>query len=119
MAELRNITNSGVVVGGDVTRSTISVGRSGPAGGAGEAELLSQLNALFTDLLAGLGELPAEQAGTVARQAVELKTALTAPERDHKRVHAVLGSLQAAVVTAAPLAEIVKDVTDLVSRLLH
>jgi len=119
MADLRNIRNTGVVVGGDVTRSTISVGGTGPAGGTDEAAVLRRLDALFTDLLAGTGQLPAEQAGEAARETVLLKAAVTAPDRDPGRVHAVLGSLTRAVSTAAPLVEIAKDIADLITSLVH
>jgi len=47
VAELRNITNSGVVVGGNVTRSRISVSRTGAAGGVDEADVLRELDELF------------------------------------------------------------------------
>jgi hypothetical protein len=119
VADLRNVRNTGVVVGGDVTRSTISVGRTGPAGGTEEAEVLRQLDALFSELLASIGQLPAEQAGEAARDTVLLKAEVAAPDRDPRRVHAVLSSLTRAVAAAAPLVEIVKDVADLVIRLPH
>lgn len=100
--------------------STISVGRTGAAsGGTDEAEVLRRLGTLFTDLLAGVGQLPAEQAGEAAREAVRLKAEVTAPDRDPRRIRGVLGNLTMAVAAAAPLAEIVKDTTDLVTSLLH
>jgi hypothetical protein len=101
MAELRNIRNTGVVVGGDVTRSTISVARTGSAnGGVDEAEVLGQLDTLLNDLLAGVGQLSAERAGD-------------------GRIRALLSGLTRAVATVAPLAEVVTDITELVGRLPH
>jgi len=120
MADLSNIRNTGVVVGGDVNRSTISVGRSGPAaGGTDEAQLLHQLGTLLNDLLAGVGQLPAERAGEVATGTVRLKGELVKPARDPGRIRALLSSLATAVATVAPLAEMVTDITDLVGRLPH
>lgn len=120
MAELSDIQNTGVIVGGDVTGSNISVGRTGPTDrGTGEAETLRRLDTLFTDLLTSVGQLPAEQAGEVARETVQLKAEIAAANRDPKRVRGVLGKLTKAVAAAAPLAEIVKDITDLVTSLGH
>lgn len=120
MAELSDIRNTGVIVGGDVTGSSISVGRTGPANsGIDEAEVLRRLDTLFTDLLTGVGQLPAEQAGEAARETVQLKAEIAAANRDPKRIRGVLGNLTKAVAAAAPLAEIAKDITDLVTSLAH
>jgi hypothetical protein len=120
MAELHNVRNTGIIVGGDVTRSKVSVSHTGAASGeTDEAEVLRRLDTLFTDLLAGIGQLPAEQAGEAARETVRLKAEITAASRDSKRVRGVLGNLTTAVAAAAPLVEIVKDITDLVTSLLH
>ena len=124
MAERRNITNAGVTntgvfIGGDNTNSAITVGRTGAAGGLDEAAMLRKLDTLFTELLGDIGQLPAELAGTAAYQTVQLKTELAAPDRDPKRIHAVLSGLKTAVTTAAPLVEIVQDIADLVSHLVH
>jgi hypothetical protein len=120
MAELRNIRNTGVVIGGDVNRSTISVGRSGSAGtGTDEAEVLDQLDTLFTELLSAIGQLPAEQAGEAARDTVRLRAEVSAPDRDHARIHALAGNLAKAVAAAAPLVEIVTNIAELVTRLGH
>jgi hypothetical protein len=122
VAELRNIRNTGVVVGGDVTRSTISVGRTGSAdGGTDEAEVLRQLDTLLGDLLIGIGQLPAEQAGEVASATVLFKSEIVKPvrDRDPGRIRALLSGLTTAVATVAPLAEVVTDITELVGRLAH
>ena len=120
MAELHNIRNTGVFVGGDVNRSTISVGRTGAAGGGtDEAEVLRHLDTLFTELLSAIGQLPAEQAGEAARDTVMLKAEVTAPNRDRARIHAIVGSLANTVAAAAPLVEVVKDIAELVTSLGH
>jgi hypothetical protein len=120
MAELRNIRNTGVVVGGDVTRSTISVARTGSAnGGLDEAEVLRQLDTLLNDLLAGVGQLSAERAGEVASETVRLKSEIVKPDRDPGRIRALVSGLTRAVATVAPLAEVVTDITELVGRLPH
>jgi hypothetical protein len=121
MADLRNIRNTGVVVGGDVTRSAISVGFTGAADGNDEAMVLQQLDTLLNELLAGVGQLPAERAGQVASDAVRLKGEIVKPggDRDPGRIRALLGTLAAAAASVVPLAEIVTDITELVSRLPH
>jgi hypothetical protein len=120
MAELRNIRNTGVVVGGDVTRSTISVGGTGAASGD-EAQVLHQLDTLLNDLLAGVGRLSAERAGEVASETVLLKGEIAKPgrDRDFGRIRALLSNLTTAVAAVAPLATVVTDITELVSRLPH
>jgi hypothetical protein len=122
MEELRDIKNSGVVVGGDVTRSTILVGRTGPAGnGTDEAQVLHRLDTLLNDLLASVGQLPPVQAGQVAGETVRLKSELVKPgrDRDPGRMRALLSNLTRAVATVTPLAEMVTDITDLIGRLLR
>lgn len=119
MAELSNIRNTGVIVGGDVTRSTISVGETGSAAGPDEAQLLRQLDAVIGELLAGVGLLPAEQAGLAARDVVALRAEVSATERDSGRIRAGLSRLTAAVSAAAPLAELAADIAEIVSRLVH
>ncbi len=114
MAGLRDISNSGV---GGVTRATISVGRSGRPGGTDEARVLHQLDTLLNDLLAAVGQLPAERAGEVARETVRLKGELVKPGRDPGRIGALLSDLTTGVATVAPLAGVVTDITDLVGRL--
>jgi hypothetical protein len=121
MAELSNIRNSGIIVGGDVTRSKLSVGDTGSAGGDDESLLLRQVDTLLNDLLAGLGQLPAERAGEVASETVRFKEEIARPDghRDLGRVRALSRSLAAGVAVAAPLAEIVTNITELVSRIAH
>jgi hypothetical protein len=121
MAEFRNVRNDrGIIVGGDVTDSTLTVRASGSVGaGADEAETLRKIDELVTGLLAGLAQLPPEQASAAAGEAVQLKAEVTAPARDEKRIRAALGKLSTAVAAAAPLIEIVKDITDLVTGLFH
>lgn len=119
MAELHNITNSGVVVGGNVTKSRISVSRTGAAGGVDEAEVLRELDELFTELLSGVLQLPPDQVAAAAGQTAQLKAAVHAADRDPGRIRATLTSLMAAVATAAPLVDIAKDIADLVGKLVH
>jgi hypothetical protein len=117
MADLSNIRNTGIFIGGNNSHSPISMGHTGPAGGMDEAEVLRRLDTLLTALLADVLRLPAEQAGAAAYQTAQLRAAVTAPTRDPTRVQAVLGSLKGAVATAAPLVEIVKDIAELVTSL--
>jgi hypothetical protein len=117
MTDQRNIRNSGIFIGGNNSNSPITMGRSGPADGMDEAEVLRQLDGLFTTLLADILRLPPEQAGTAAYQTAQLKAEVTATHRDPIRIRAVLGSLKGAVATAAPLVEIVKGIAELVAKL--
>jgi hypothetical protein len=119
VAELRNITNSGVVVGGSVRDSRISVTSTGPAGAVNEAEVLRELDGLFTELLSGVLQLPPDQVGTAAGQTAQLKAEVHAADRDPGRIRATLNGLMAAVATAAPLVDVVKDIADLVGQLVH
>lgn len=119
MADLRNITNSGVVVGGNVSGSRISVTSTGSAGGVDEAEVLRELDALFTELLTGVLQLPPDQVGTAAGQTAQLKAEVHAADRDPGRIRATLNGLMAAVAAAAPLVDVVKDITELVGKLVH
>jgi hypothetical protein len=116
MTDQRDIRNSGIFIGGDDSHSPITMG-TGPAGGLDEAEVLRQFDALFTRLAAEVLRLPAEQAGTAAFQAARLKAEVTAANRDPTRIQSVLGGLRAVVATAAPLAEIVKSIAELVTGL--
>ena len=73
MTDQRNIRNSGIFIGGNNSNSPITMGGSGPVGGMDEAEVLRQLDGLFTTLLADVLRLSPEQAGTAAYQAAQLK----------------------------------------------
>lgn len=120
MPELSNVHNSGVIVGGSVTGSTIAVGSTGPVSAStDEAEVLRRIDNLVAELLAGVGQLPAAQAGEAASGAVQLREEVSTPDRNPERIRGVLGKLGNAVGAAAPLIGIVKDITDLVTSLLH
>ena len=119
MAELHNITNSGVVVGGNVTKSRISVSGTGAAGGVDEAAVLRELDELFTELLSGVLQLPPDQVAAAAGQAAQLKAELHAADRDPGRIRATLSGLMTAVAAAAPLVDVVKDIAELVTTLVH
>jgi hypothetical protein len=111
MHNVRN--NSGVIVGGDVKDSTITVGPTGPAGAStDEAEVLRRLDKLVAELLAGLGQLPTERAGEAASGAVVLKREVSLSDRNPERIRGVLRSLMKAVGTVAPLLELVKEIAD-------
>ncbi len=117
MADLHNIRNTGVFVGGDNNNSPITMNQAGPDRGMTETEVLHQVNALLAELLTATLQLPTGQAREAAAQSVQLKAEVTAPTRDAGRIQAVLGSLRAAVSTAAPLLEIVKEIADLLTGL--
>jgi hypothetical protein len=117
MTDQRNIRNSGIFIGGNNSHSPITMGRTGPADGLDDAEVLRQFDALFTRLAAEVVRLPAEQAGTAAYRAAQLQAEVSAANRDPRRIQSVLGALQVAAATAAPLAEIVKDMAELLTNL--
>lgn len=117
MAENRNIRNSGVYVGGDVTDSTISVGGTGPVS---EAETLRHLH----ELLIGLPEkamrhLDEDRAVAISGEAARLEMQLAAPERDPGRIRATVSKIAAAAAAAAPVADIARQISDLVASLPH
>lgn len=116
MAELRNVRNSGVIVGGNVSGSTISAGATGPVT---EAAALQRLSELLRSLPERAEELPDDQAAEVAGEAMRLKKQLAVPERDSGRIRATVTKLVAVAGAAAPVAEIVREIADLVSSVLH
>jgi hypothetical protein len=116
--------NKGIFVGHSVQDSTLTVGSSGAAGeetaDSGDDEALRRLEELVSALLERLpGQLPSEQATAVKEDVERLRTELAAPERDGNRLRSILGKLGSAVAAAAPLAELVKNITDLITGLLH
>ena len=117
MANFSNSRNEGVMIGGNAENSSITVNRAAPAGGVDEAEVLRQLNELFTRLVTDALQLSPQQAGAAAQQAAELKAAVTAPQRDRSRIAAALGALKGTVATAAPLAEMAAAIAELVGHL--
>jgi hypothetical protein len=110
--------NSGVIVGGDVKGSAITVGSTGQvSAGTDEAEVLQRLDNLVTELLTSLGQLSAEQAGEAATGAVLLKQEVSLSDRNPERIRGVLRNLMKAVGPVAPLIELVRDITDLATSL--
>ena len=116
MAELRNVRNTGVVVGGNVSGSTISVGA---AGSPSEVAVFQRLSELLGSLPDRAEELPDDQAVEVAAEAMRLKKQLAAPERDSGRIRATLGKLVSVAGAAAPVAEVIKEIADLVTSVVH
>jgi hypothetical protein len=118
MAEIRNIRhNSGIIAGGDV--SNAGVVNYGTKDAADEDELLEELNDLIVALLRDVRQLPARNRTAVRSEVVQLQEEIEAPARDRKRITAALDTLKSAVTVAAPLAEIVKDITDIVTQIIR
>lgn len=115
MNEIRNVRdNSGIIVGGSIENSEVSVTHSAQTG---EAQLLRQLTELLADLEARAEELPAGQKADVKAETVRLKTEIESPDRDKTRISGALDKLKAAVAAAAPLVTIVSQIADLVTKL--
>jgi hypothetical protein len=110
--------NSGVIVGGNVNDSPITIGSTGHvSAGTDEAEVLRRLDKLVTELLTSLGQLSAEQAGEAASSAVLLKQEVSLSDRNPERIRGVARNLMQAVGTVVPLIELVRDITDIATSL--
>jgi hypothetical protein len=117
MAGNRDIYNTGAFVGGDVTDSTISVNTTGPAS---EAEVLQRLRKLLSSLPEeAVQHLDEDRAVAISGEATRLKKQLAAPERDPGRIRATVDKIVAAAAAAAPIAEIARQISDLVTSLPH
>ncbi|HEX6452082.1 MAG TPA: hypothetical protein VF060_21805 [Trebonia sp.] len=117
MAENRQIYNTGAYIEGNVTDSTISVNTSGPVS---EAEVLQRLRELLSSLPEqAVQHLDEDQAVAVSGEATRLKKQLAAPERDSGRIRATVEKIATAAAAAAPIAEIARQISDLVTSLPH
>lgn len=117
MAENRNIYNTGAYVGGDVTDSTITVGAAGPVD---EAEALQRLRELLRRLPEQAEEhLGEDEAVEISGEATRLRKQLADPERDPGRIRATAGKIVTLAAAAAPLAVIARQISDLVTGLVH
>jgi hypothetical protein len=120
MAEMRDIRNSGIIVGGNVADSRLAVGKSGSVDGAvDDAELLKEIDELLSSLVSRAENLPEEQAAAVASDAMRLKQRLTAKEEDRGKIREALNKLISTAAGIAPLAEFVAAMTELATRLVH
>lgn len=125
MSDIHNVRNSGIIVGGSIEDSEVSVTHGGQAGGeTDEARLLRQLAKLLADLEASADELPAGQKADVKAETVRLRSELEESDRDKGRISGALDKLKAAVEAATPaaaaaasLATIVGQIADLVTKL--
>ncbi|HEY1700340.1 MAG TPA: hypothetical protein VGG75_11570 [Trebonia sp.] len=113
-------SNSGIIVGGNVSDSNLTVQASGQAASsADERAALAQVSDLLTDLLAGLGQLPREQVKAAADGARDLQDEVEKPHRDHGKIKAALDKLSVAVAAATPLIEIVNSISEIVTKTLQ
>jgi hypothetical protein len=117
MTGFRNVHNSGIIIGGNVENSAISADRT--TAGATEDEVLDRIDDLVADLLKNARLLPPENRTVVRSEAAALQDELDAPQRDPARIKGKLAALQVAAAAVAPVAEIVKNITDLATHLIH
>jgi hypothetical protein len=118
--------NSGIIVGGDnsgnVALNTGSgsvtqhvQGTQGPRDAA--LERIDEI--LGTLLQASFSGLPEAQAKVVMTEAVTLKSEVHHASPDHGRVRHALDALATAATSAAPVLELVRQLADLVTQVLH
>lgn len=118
MPDIGNIrNNSGIIAGGDVSHSTVVHNRT--EGTVSEDELLAELSDLIADLLKNTRQLPAPDRAAVRNEAMKFQEEIESPDRDGGRVAAALGRLKSVVAVAAPLAEMVKEIAELASKIIH
>jgi hypothetical protein len=112
--------NSGIHVG-NITGTGIAVGHGASArvSSGSDANTLALIDELISRLLATIGELPPEQAATVAGEAVTIKQEVHSERPDRGRIGNALQALGSVAATAAPVIEIARQLADLVTQLLH
>jgi hypothetical protein len=118
--------NSGISVGGDLSGNAAvntgsgSVTQSVQASGGSPDAALARIDQVLAALLqASLSALPADQARLVMSEAVTLKSQVHEPSPDRGRVRQALDALLAAAASAAPVVDLVRELTGLVTQLLH
>jgi hypothetical protein len=118
--------NNRISAGGDISGNAAIATGSGnvtqfvqAAPGSREAALERIDQTLAALLQASLSGLPEEQAKVIMSEAVTLKGQVHEANPDRGRVRQALDALKAAATTAAPVVELVRQLTDLVTQLLH
>ena len=117
--------NSGISIGGDnsgdFTNVNVGGGQQIIQGPAGiRVVLLKQVDDLIDKLVReGFDQLPAEQAGVVVQEAKTLKGLAHEEAPDRGRVRRALEAIGSAAAGAAPVIEIARQLTDLLTRLPH
>ena len=80
---------------------------------------LEQVDQLVARLLAGLAELPAQNAAVAAGELVAVKNEAHAASPDKGRLRLALGRLAEAAAPAAGLIELARQLAELVGQLVH
>jgi hypothetical protein len=118
--------NSGISVGGDLSGNAAvntgsgSVSQSVQAAPGSRDATLARIDQVLAALLqASLGGLPEAQAKVVMSEVVTLKSAVHEANPDRGRVRRALDALTGAAATAAPVVDLVRELTDLVVHVLH
>jgi hypothetical protein len=118
--------NSGISVGGAfsgnaaVNTGSGNVTQSFEANPGSRDATLARIDQVLAALLqASLTGLPEAQAKVVMSEAVTLKSQVHEASPDRGRVRQALDALKTATATAAPVVDLVLQLTDLVSHLLH
>jgi hypothetical protein len=118
--------NSGIVAGGDISGNAAVSSGSGSVtqhvqrSEASRDAALERIDEILAALLqASLRGLPESQAKVVMTEAITLKSEVHHDSPDHGRVRHALGALATAAASAAPVLELVRQLTDLVTQVLH
>jgi hypothetical protein len=80
---------------------------------------LEQIDQLIARLLAGLAELPPDNAAIVAGEAVAVKNEAHAPSPDNGRIRHALQRMAEAAAPAAGMIELARQLAELVGQLVH
>jgi len=80
---------------------------------------LEQIDQLIARLLAGLAELPPDNAAIVAGEAVAVKNEAHAPSPDNGRIRHALQRLAEAAAPAAGMIELARQLAELIGQLVH
>jgi hypothetical protein len=80
---------------------------------------LEQIDQLIARLLAGLAELPPDQAAIVAGEAVAVKNEAHAPSPDNGRIRQALQRLAEGAAPAAKMVGLVRQLAELIGQLVH
>jgi hypothetical protein len=80
---------------------------------------LEQIDELIAKLLAGLAELPPDNAAVVAGEAVVVKNGVHEASPDKGRIRLALQRLAEAAAPAAGLIEVARQLTELFGQLVH
>ena len=118
--------DNSISAGGDISGNAAIVTGSGnvsqsvQVGSQSRDATLERIDQVLAALLqASLTGLPEPAAKVVMSEAVTLKTQVHEASPDRGRIRQALDALKSAATTAAPVVDLVLELTDLVTHLIH